>query len=139
MDVKDEDEESSETVFKKEESSLNGADSKGEKLRRYEIGNRAANSLKQKETQTRPVTELTKAAKQKSDMIEERNGITVFTRPEITDRPKAKKFFEALARAHLARAVKRARGEKEDSGNYGKAVAKEDERNGQVTSLVEPT
>lgn len=53
------------------------------------------------------MTKLAKAAKRKSDMIEERNNIALFSWPDMADRPETKEFFDGFASAHLARALKK--------------------------------
>lgn len=76
---------------------------------RYPTGVKAAKSARQEEVRTASVRALADAAKRKSDMLEERNAIAIFSRPDMSGTPEAKEFFEEIGRVHLARAKKRAR------------------------------
>lgn len=84
------------------------------KKNRYPVGVKAAKVARQEEIRTASVKRLADAAQRKSDVLEERNAIAVFSRPEMAGTPEAVSFFTAIGRIHLARAQKRAKLEAND-------------------------
>lgn len=76
---------------------------------RYPIGVRGAKVLREEHQRTQAVKTMAESAKRKSDSLEEKVAIAVFSRPEASGLAETKEFFSSLRKIHLARIVKRAK------------------------------
>lgn len=97
---------------------------------RYPVGVKAAKASKQEEIRTKVVCKLADAAKRKSDCLEERNAIAIFSRPEAQGLPETEEFFADLRKIYLERTKKRVRLE-----ILGEAVR----TNSNTTTPINPT
>lgn len=81
---------------------------------------------KQEEMLTQVVHSIAESAKRKSDALEERNVIAIFSRPEAANLLESSMFFDAMRQIHLGNAMKQAKLTKEDcstGNNNGKPSA----------------
>lgn len=76
---------------------------------RFGMGSRNAKLIRQEELRTQAVRSMAESAKRKSDALEERNAIAVFSRPEATGNPETIQFFDAVRQSYLSQALKKAR------------------------------
>lgn len=77
--------------------------------RRFQMGSRMAKSMRQEGLRTNAVRSMADSAKRKSDALEERNAIAVFSRPDVADLDETKGFFKAMRATYLSQALKKAR------------------------------
>lgn len=102
------------------------SDSKEDTVTRYRIGTKGAKLAQQEEMRTKAVHSMAQSAKRKSDALEERNAIAIFSRPEAANLPESSMFFDALRQIHLANAIKRAKLAQQESStdhnNEGQSV-----------------
>lgn len=94
-----------------QKTASNSTQSSGERMKvdRFPIGARGAKLITQEELRTQAVRTLAESAKRKSDILEEKNAISVFSRPEAQGLPETDEFFDAIRRTYLAKAQKNAK------------------------------
>lgn len=90
-------------------ASLMLTDSRSQTPERFSFGTKAAKLMRQESLRTRAVQSMAESAKRKSDALEERNAIAVFSRKEAEGLPETEQYFSALRKIHLDKALKRAR------------------------------
>lgn len=91
-------------------------------VERFGLGTRNAKLIRQEELRTQAVRSMAESAKRKSDALEERNAIAVFSRPEATSMPETAHFFAAVRQTYLSQALKKARMASEESESAVAAI-----------------
>lgn len=82
---------------------------------RFGLGTRSAKLIRQEELRTQAVRSMAESAKRKSDALEERNAIAVFSLPEAAGLPETSQFFAAIRQMYLSQALKKVRMEAHDA------------------------